>query len=94
MNGWKRSGRGAKARLTASLEAQEVALLRNLIAEVRQMLSGRADETPADELSILTGIRTGPTTRPTTGCSPGCCPTSPPRTRTSPPACARCTSRR
>jgi len=65
VNGWKRSGRGAKARLTASLEPPEVALLRNLIAEVRQMLGGRAEETPADELSILTGIRTGPTTRPT-----------------------------
>ena len=28
------------------------------------MLSGRAADTPADELSVLTGIRTGPTTRP------------------------------
>jgi Domain of unknown function (DUF2017) len=64
VNGWKRSGRGAKAKLTASMEAQEVEVLRNLLAEVRQMLSGRADDTPADELSVLTGIRTGPTTRP------------------------------
>ncbi len=64
MNGWKRSGRGAKARLTASLEAQEVEVLRNLLAEVRQMLSGRAGETPSDELSVLTGIRTGPNSRP------------------------------
>jgi Domain of unknown function (DUF2017) len=64
MNGWKRSGRGAKAKLSASLDGQEVALLRNLIAEVRQMLDGRSDDTPADELSVLTGIRTGPTSRP------------------------------
>jgi hypothetical protein len=64
VNGWKRSGRGARARLSASLEAQEVAVLRNLIAEVRQLLSGRADDAPADELSVLTGIRTGPTSRP------------------------------
>ena len=65
MNGWRRSGRGQKARLTATLDPQEVSLLRNLIAEVRQMLSGRAEDNPADELSVLTGIRTGPTTRPT-----------------------------
>ena len=64
MNGWRKSGRGAKQRLTASLEAQEAAVLRNLIAEVQQMLNGRADAGPADELSVLTGIRTGPTTRP------------------------------
>ena len=64
MNGWRRSGRGAKARLTATLDEQEVAVLRNLVAEVRQMLHGRADDAPADELSVLTGIRTGPTTRP------------------------------
>ena len=69
-------------------------MLRDLVAEVRQMLAGRADADPADELSVLTGIRTGPTTRPTTGCWPGCCPTSPPRTRTWPPGCARCTNRR
>lgn len=64
MKGWKSSGRGAKLRLTASLEAQEVTVLRNLIAEVQQMLGGRADASPADELSVLTGIRTGPTSRP------------------------------
>lgn len=64
MNGWKRSGRGAKVRLVTSLEAQEAAVLRGLVGEVRQMLTGRADATPADELSVLTGIRTGPSTRP------------------------------
>jgi hypothetical protein len=64
MNGWKRSGRGAKVRLVASLEAQEAAVLRGLVSEVRQMLAGRSDENPADELAVLTGIRTGPSTRP------------------------------
>jgi Domain of unknown function (DUF2017) len=46
------------------MEAQEVEVLRNLLAEVRQMLSSRAADTPADELSVLTGIRPGPNTRP------------------------------
>jgi hypothetical protein len=65
VNGWKRSGRGAKARLVASLEAQEAAVLRGLVGEIRQILAGRADDNPADELAILTGMRTGPSTRPT-----------------------------
>lgn len=65
MNGWRRSGRGSKVRLVASLEAQEAAVLRGLVGEVRQMLAGRAEDNPADELAVLTGIRTGPSTRPT-----------------------------
>ena len=65
MNGWKRAGRGSKVRLVASLEAQEAAVLRGLVGEVRQMLAGRSDDNPADELAVLTGIRTGPSTRPT-----------------------------
>lgn len=64
MNGWKRAGRGAKVRLVASLEAQEAAVLRGLVGEVRRMLAGRAEENPADELAVLTGMRTGPSTRP------------------------------
>jgi hypothetical protein len=64
VNGWRRSGRGAKQRLVATMDEQEVAILQNLLAEIRQMLSGRVEENPADELSVLTGIRTGPTTRP------------------------------
>jgi hypothetical protein len=48
----------------ASLEAQEAAVLRGLVGEVRQMLAGRGDDNPADELAVLTGIRTGPSTRP------------------------------
>ncbi len=64
MNGWKKAGRGAKVRLVASLEAQEAAVLRGLVDEVRHMLSGRADDNPSDELAVLTGMRTGPSTRP------------------------------
>jgi hypothetical protein len=64
MNGWKKAGRGGKVRLVATLEAQEAAVLRGLIGEVRQMLSGRTEDNPADELAVLTGMRTGPSTRP------------------------------
>lgn len=64
MNGWKRSGRGSKVRLVASLEAQEAAVLRGLVVEVKQMLAGRTEANPDDELAALTGIRTGPSTRP------------------------------
>lgn len=64
MNGWKKAGRGSKVRLVASLEAQEAAVLRGLVAEVKQMLAGRVDASPTDELAALTGIRTGPSTRP------------------------------
>ena len=64
MNGWKRAGRGSRVRLVASLEAQEAAVLRGLVAEVRRMLAGRSEENPADELAALTGMRTGPSTKP------------------------------
>ncbi|MEJ3654553.1 DUF2017 domain-containing protein [Actinomycetes bacterium KLBMP 9759] len=65
MNGWKKTGRGSKARIVTTLEAQEAAVLRGLLTEVRGMLAGRSDDNPADELAVLTGIRTGPSTRPT-----------------------------
>ncbi|MGQ0572992.1 MAG: DUF2017 domain-containing protein [Pseudonocardia sp.] len=64
MNGWKRSGRGARARLVATLDAQEAAVLRGLVEEIRQLLSARTGEQPADELAVLTGMTTGPSTRP------------------------------
>jgi hypothetical protein len=64
MNGWKKSGRGAKVRLVGVLEAQEASVLRGLVTEIRQMLAGRASAEPADELAALTGIRTGPSSRP------------------------------
>ncbi len=64
MNGWKKAGRGAKVRLVATFEAQEAAVLRGLVGEVRHMLSGRTADNPADELAVLTGIPSGPSTRP------------------------------
>jgi hypothetical protein len=64
MNGWKRSGRGDRARLVTSLEEQESSVLRGLVTEVTQMLDGRSAESPSDELAELTGMRTGPSSRP------------------------------
>ena len=64
MDGWRKSGRGARQRIVAQFEAQEAAVLRGLVTEVRQMLASRADEAPSDELAVLTGLRTGPPTRP------------------------------
>lgn len=64
MNGWKKAGRGGKTRLASTFDPQEAAVLRGLVGEVRQMLSGRSADNPADELAVLTGMRTGPSTRP------------------------------
>lgn len=64
MNGWKRSGRGARMRLVATLEEQETSVLRGLIGEVTTMLDVRVAESPQDELAKLTGMRTGPSKRP------------------------------
>jgi hypothetical protein len=64
VDGWKKSGRGARQRIVANFEAQEAAVLRGLVAEVRQMLAARSGEAPSDELAVLTGLRTGPSTRP------------------------------
>ena len=64
MNGWKRAGRGARARLVARLEPQEAAVLRGLVGEVLRMLDARTAEHPRDELAELTGLATGPSTKP------------------------------
>jgi len=64
LNGWKKSGRGARVRLVATMDAQEATVLRGLVGEVRQMLAARTEETPVDELAELTGLRTGPSTKP------------------------------
>ena len=64
MNGWKRAGRGGRARLVATLDRQEAAVLRGLVAEVLRMLAARTDQHPRDELAELTGLATGPSTRP------------------------------
>jgi hypothetical protein len=46
------------------LDPPEASVLRGLVGQVDDMLSGRAEASPADELSALTGIRTGPSTPP------------------------------
>jgi hypothetical protein len=61
---WRRHGRGERARFVAVLDPPEASVLRGLVGQVDAMLSGRADESPSDELSALTGIRTGPSTAP------------------------------
>jgi hypothetical protein len=64
VNGWKKSGRGTRVKLVATLEEQEISVLRGLITEVTTMLDGRVAESPQDELAQLTGMRTGPSKRP------------------------------
>jgi Domain of unknown function (DUF2017) len=64
VKGWKKTGRGERQVLVTEFEPQEVAVLRGLLREVRQMLEGRAAEAPVDELATLTGMRTGPSKRP------------------------------
>ena len=64
MRTWKRHGRGERARFVAVLDPPEASVLRGLVGQVDDMLSGRADAAPNDELSTLTGIRTGPSTPP------------------------------
>jgi hypothetical protein len=61
---WRRHGRGERARFVAVLDPPEASVLRGLVGQVDDMLSGRADASPSDELSTLTGIRTGPSTAP------------------------------
>jgi hypothetical protein len=64
VHGWKRSGRGARARLVATLDPQEAAVLRGLVGEVLRMLDVRTQEHPRDELAELTGLSPGPSTKP------------------------------
>ena len=64
MHGWKRAGRGGRARLVATMDRQEAAVLRGLVGEVLRMLDARTAERPQDELVELTGLVTGPSTKP------------------------------
>lgn len=64
MRAWKRHGRGERARYVAVLDPPEASVLRGLVGQVDDMLSGRAEASPSDELSALTGIRTGPSSAP------------------------------
>ncbi|KAA9162116.1 DUF2017 family protein [Amycolatopsis acidicola] len=60
MKTWTRKGE----RVLAGFEQQEAAVLRGLVSQIEDMLQARAEETPQDELSELTGIRTGPSESP------------------------------
>jgi hypothetical protein len=64
VQGWKRAGRGGRARVVAHLERQEAAVLRGLVEEVLRMLDARTAQHPRDELAELTGLVTGPATKP------------------------------
>jgi hypothetical protein len=64
VNGWRRSGRGAKLRLVGAFDQREVALLRGLVEQVLTMLGERGSDAPVDELAELTGIRSGHTHAP------------------------------
>lgn len=50
--------------MVAQLSQQEAAVIRGLVSQIKDMLTGRSAETPQDELAELTGIRTGPTEPP------------------------------
>lgn len=60
MKPWRRRG----ARITASFDQQEAAVLRGLVSQIEDMLAARADQAPEDDLTEMTGIRTGPSTAP------------------------------
>ncbi|GAA4943538.1 uncharacterized protein DUF2017 [Actinomycetospora succinea] len=64
MKAWKRQGRGDRVRYVAVLERPEASVLRGLMGQVEQMLTGRNEAAPEDELAAITGIRTGPSTPP------------------------------
>ena len=64
MKAWRRQGRGDRVRYVAVLERPEASVLRGLMGQIEQMLTGRGAEAPDDELAALTGIRTGPSTPP------------------------------
>ncbi|MBE9376069.1 DUF2017 domain-containing protein [Saccharopolyspora sp. HNM0983] len=55
MQGWTRKN----GQLVTELAQQEAAVVRGLVSQIRDMLAGRSDEAPQDELAELTGIRTG-----------------------------------
>lgn len=50
--------------VTATFDRQEAAVVRGLVSQIQDMLVGRAEEAPQDELAELTGIRTGSSTAP------------------------------
>lgn len=56
--------RRTRGRFVASFESGEVALLADLVDQVRQLLAERGEENPVDPLVELTGITVGPSTAP------------------------------
>jgi hypothetical protein len=60
MKPWRRRSGG----ITGKLDRAEKTMLTHLLTQVQEMLSGRAEEGPNDELSALTGIDTGPSAPP------------------------------
>ena len=57
MHGWKRAGRGGRARLVATLDRQEAAVLRGLVREVLRMLEVRTQEQPREHRVVRLGRR-------------------------------------
>jgi hypothetical protein len=57
---WERVG----DTVTTKIDHRESTVLRGLVTQIDDMLRGRLEATPQDELSELTGIRTGMTTAP------------------------------
>lgn len=60
MRSWRRKG----AHVLAGFEHQEAAVLRGLVGQIDDMLRARVDDTPEDELSVLTGMRVGSSSAP------------------------------
>ncbi|WP_017976290.1 DUF2017 domain-containing protein [Actinopolyspora halophila] len=60
MQDWTRDN----GRLVSELEANEAAVIRGLVGEIKDMLTARGQQAPQDELAELTGMRTGPNTPP------------------------------
>jgi len=56
---WKRVQTIDGARLVSALEPHEVALLKNMVTSVQEMLDDRQSAAPSDPLEQITGIRTG-----------------------------------
>lgn len=51
-------------RFAATFEPAEAAMLRDLVTQVRTLLTRRRGETPADPLAALTGLDVGPSSAP------------------------------
>ncbi len=59
MRKWKRVETADGARFRSALDSHEVALLKNLIASMIDLLDERESSSPQDELEQITGMKTG-----------------------------------